>query len=129
MGVETLLDGAFWGDRDAHAAELAACLHGLGRIGVALDKGAQFADAGVGLLKGDERLTFVQVGYGDLAAVGVLFNDLVVGLDGVCVLAGTVFDLALVVVGVSREGMVGVELDEIAELGGGERILGGHVVA
>ena len=67
---------------DAHAVEFAAGLHGFGRVGEALDEGAELADAGVCLLESDERLALVQVGDGDLVAVGILLEDLVVVLDG-----------------------------------------------
>jgi len=35
-----------WGDGDSHAAEFAAGLHGFGRVGEALDEGAELAGAG-----------------------------------------------------------------------------------
>src|ERR1700692_1976222 len=66
---------------------------------------------------------------GDLVAIGVLFEDAVVALDGSGVAASAIVDLGLIVIGVSREGIVGVVLDDVAELGGSKGVFRGHVVA
>jgi len=69
------------------------------------------------------------MGDGDLVAVRVLLEDCVVGFDGCGVFAILELDFGLVVEGVSRERVVGIVLDDVAELRGCEGVLGGHVVA
>src|SRR5579862_5458474 len=109
--------------------EFGAGLGGFGGVGEALDEGAVLADAGFGLVHGDEGVALVQVRGGDLGVVGVVLEDVVVVPDGVRGLAGAEVHLADVVVGVAGEVVLGIGLDEVLELGGGERILAGHVVA
>ena len=69
------------------------------------------------------------MGDGDLVAVWVLLEDSIVGLDGCGVFAILELDLGLVVEGVSGERIVGIVLDDVAELGGCEGVFGGHIVA
>ena len=120
---------AFGSYGNAHSAEAAAGLHCFGGVGVALDEGAEFSDAGFVLFELDEGLTFVEVGDGNFVAVGVLLEDAVVVLYGGGVVAAAVFDLAEIVASVSGEWIVGVVFDDVGELGPGEGVLGGHVVA
>ncbi len=100
-----------------------------GEVGKRAIRVAEFAGAGFVVFHGEERHAFVEAGDGDLGVVGELLEDVVVVADGVGVLAGAVVDLAEVVEGVAGEGILGVQADDLGELGGGERILGGHVVA
>ena len=58
----------------------------------------------------------MQMGYRDFVAVRKLIENLVVALDCVGIVPGTVVDLALIVKGISGEGMVGVIPDDVAEL-------------
>src|ERR1700733_9800898 len=69
------------------------------------------------------------MGDGDLVAVWVLLENSVIRLDGRGVSTVLEFDLGLVVEGVARERVVGIILDDVAELRGCEGIFGGHVVA
>lgn len=88
-------------DGDAQAAEFAAGLHGLRRVGEALDEGAEFAGAGFVLFHVKEGDALVEMRCGDLVAVGILLEDGIVGLDGGGVVAVAEVDLGLVVEGVS----------------------------
>ena len=119
----------FGDDGDSHAAELAAGLHGFGGVGEALDEGAKLADASVVLFEGDQGLTFVKVRDGDLVAVTVLLDDLVILFDCVLIFVRAVVDLALIEGGVPGQRMIGIVFDYVGELGGGERVLRPHVVA
>ena len=87
--------------------DFGAGLGGFGRVGEALDEGAVFANAGVGLVHGDESVAFVQVGGWDLGVVGVVLEDVVVVLDGGGGLVAAEIHLADVVVGVAGEVVVG----------------------
>ena len=87
--------------RDAHSAKLAAGLHRLGRVGEALNKGAELAHAGVFLIERDKRHALVKMRDRYFVAVGILREDAVVGFDGGGVTASAIVDLGLVVVGIS----------------------------
>src|SRR5215469_30221 len=104
-------------------------LSGFGGVGEALDEGAVLTNACFGLVHSDEGVALVQVRGGDLGVVGVVLEDVVVVLNGSGVLAPAEVHFADVVVGVAGEVVVRVGLDEVLELGGGERVLPGHVVA
>ena len=71
----------------------------------------------------------MQVRDGPFGVVGELLEDVVVVLDGGGVLSGAVVDLAEIVEGVAGKGVIGRGADDLAELGGGQRVVGGHVVA
>ena len=109
---------------DAQGVELGTGLGGFWGRWEALDEGAEFADAGFLLLELNQGLALVEVGGGDLVVVGELLEDFIVVVGGVGELAGAIVDLAQVVEGIAREGVVGVSLDDVLELGGGYRVLG-----
>src|SRR5437763_14216254 len=66
---------------------------------------------------------------GDFVAVRILLQHAVVGLDRVGVAASAIVNLGLIVVGISRERIVGIVFDDVAKLGGGEGVFRGHIVA
>jgi len=88
----------------------------------------ELALGGFGLVGVDEGLGFVELGGGDLGVVYVAGEDRVVVLDGEGGLVGAHLHLAEIEVGVAGEVVVGVGLDEVGELGGGEGVAGGDVI-
>jgi len=91
----------FRGNGNAHATKFAAGLHGLGRVGEALDEGTQLAGTSFVLFETEERHALVKVRGGHLVAVGVLLEDGVEGFDCCLVVAVAVVNLCLVIEGVS----------------------------
>src|SRR5207248_1728450 len=118
-----------WCYGDTHAAKLTARLHSFRRVREPLDEGPELTHAGIFLIESDQGHALVKMRHGNLVAVRILLQDAVVRLDRGGIATSTIVDLGLVVVGVSRERIVGVVLGHVAKLGGGQGVFRRHVVA